>query len=286
MENTPFAILFKQIMNDDLDAAIPTIIANNWFNVRFDRYVSGMGKYTLLSGSRPPIVSVAAYFGAVDIFRFLVANQADLNQVDEKGVPPLIYAVHGGKIDILQAIEQWEGLDTMTCEKVFRYAAECNRFEMLLYFDSHLKNINVLTFDDRGMNGLHYAAQNGNIEIMKFFIDKGADINLSAFGFQDRTPLHCASTQKNASAVDFLLKCPNIDLTKVTQFGETPLHLSASPGYLENVKLLVEAGIDINAKDSATFPLFAFLFNFFFNRLNEFCCQQQERSCSIFSKSS
>ncbi|KAH0789498.1 serine/threonine-protein phosphatase 6 regulatory ankyrin repeat subunit A-like isoform X1 [Histomonas meleagridis] len=266
MEKSPFATLFKQIIDDDLDAVMPTIIENNWFNVRFDRYVPGMNRYSLLSGARPSIVAVAAYFGSVDIFRFLIANQADLNQADEKGVPPLIYAVSGGHIEILQAIELWEGLDTETCESVFRYAAECNQLEMLLYFDTHIKNTNPLTTDKRGMSGLHYASQNGNIEIMKFFIDKGADINLPASGFQDRTPLHCASTQKNASAVEFLLNCSNIDLTKTTTFGETPLHLAASPGFLDNVKLLVQAGIDVNAKDSVTFALFVFILNFFYNR--------------------
>lgn len=142
--------------------------------------------------------------------------------------------------------------------------------------------------DEVGLTPLHYAAGSCQIEIMEFLIKKGAEVNVEADPERkEGTPLEAAAMGGCKDAVELLIKKgadfkkygPNaIDLA-VYMFGEVKKHsvknvppwmdyigvvkvlvkkvkprdqtlfTAVEEGYIEIVRLLIESGVNLNAKD-------------------------------------
>jgi ankyrin repeat protein len=113
--------------------------------------------------------------------------------------------------------------------------------------------------------GLHGAAFHGHWRLCQFLLERGADANrpLAETG---ETPLHAALCKANRPAYDLVLKVllaqgadPNA-VTKphaetgdfmrdVRTKGETPLHRAAAFGTEEAIRLLLDAGAKVDARD-------------------------------------
>lgn len=100
--------------------------------------------------------------------------------------------------------------------------------------------------DEDGLTPLHLAAGLGRLDIVKFLLERGADIEAKEkYGC---TPLHYAGERAIAKCI--IEHGADIEVkTKSVFGGATPLHLVAASGALGVVKLLLEQGADINAKD-------------------------------------
>ena len=136
--------------------------------------------------------------------------------------------------------------------------------------------VNFRDYDRR--SPLHIAASEGHVDICKYLIRKGARVNRSdrwggfplddahrhrrsdvvillrengaKFGSTSQTVnLITAASEGNAKEVRTLLEFGSMDLNQGDYDHRTALHLAANEGHLEVVKLLCEAGADINVKD-------------------------------------
>ena len=91
---------------------------------------------------------------------------------------------------------------------------------------------------------LHHAIDSGHLEAASLLIDRGAEIN--AVNFMTETPLHIAAYKGNADAVKLLLQNgadPNLREMR----DRIPLFLACNWGHdLETVRLLIDAGSDVN----------------------------------------
>jgi len=106
----------------------------------------------------------------------------------------------------------------------------------------------VNSLDKDKMTPLHHAVDAGKLEAASLLIRMGADIN--AVNFKKETPLHIAAYKGNAGAVKLLLE-HNADLTMREMRDRIPLFLACNWGNdLETVRLLIEAGSDVNNKNS------------------------------------
>lgn len=96
----------------------------------------------------------------------------------------------------------------------------------------------------QGETALHAAALKGHDEIVEILLEAGVDVNVASWG--GVTPLYRAAHTKQASTVRLLLK-RGADPTRRTGDNMTPLHgigmSGDGSGYLEVVKMLVEAGV-------------------------------------------
>jgi len=111
------------------------------------------------------------------------------------------------------------------------------------------KNPSLVNSSDKDkMTPLHHAVDSGNLEGASLLISMGANVN--AVNFKTETPLHIAANKGNADAVKMLLK-HGADLTMREMRDRIPLFLACNWGNdLETVRLLIDAGSDVNDKNS------------------------------------
>jgi ankyrin repeat protein/ketosteroid isomerase-like protein len=101
--------------------------------------------------------------------------------------------------------------------------------------------------DGQGLTLLHYAAYGRSPDLVNFLIDRGA--NAGAKNTQGQTPLHVAAMNDGAEVAGALLK-RGAGLEARDDYGRTALVLCARErGQLATVRVLVEAGADVNAAD-------------------------------------
>ena len=62
------------------------------------------------------------------------------------------------------------------------------------------------------------------------------------------TPLNAAAAAGSKEFIEELLKVDGVDLEFATESGNRPIHQAAMNGHLEIVKLLLEAGADVNSR--------------------------------------
>ncbi len=98
-----------------------------------------------------------------------------------------------------------------------------------------------------GMTALHWAAMNGDSELAQMLIVAGANVKATT-RLGSYTPLYLASQQGHGAIIQSLIKAGG-DVKAGTPNGTTPLMAAAASGELEAVRVLVENGSDINAKD-------------------------------------
>ncbi|CAL4969309.1 unnamed protein product [Urochloa decumbens] len=133
----------------------------------------------------------------------------DVNAPDKSGDTPLVNAVRGGTVGVVQ------------------------------YLLEHGANPDKA--DGKGCTPLHFAAEGGHCEIVKALLSKGANVD----SFCDAgTPLHMAAFCENDDVIKILLD-HHPDCNKAFNDGYTPLYMALIAGSLRCVKLLIEAGADV-----------------------------------------
>jgi len=127
---------------------------------------------------------------------------------------------------------------------VFEAAAfgDVDRLTELLEAEPSLVN----DYSGDGFTALHFAAFFGRHEAAALLIDRGAEVDAFGRGWMTGTPVHSAVSRKHADVFRILLDAganPNARQSA----GWTPLHAAAMNGDLTSVELLLAAGADPNA---------------------------------------
>ena len=98
-----------------------------------------------------------------------------------------------------------------------------------------------------GMTALHWAAMNGDAELAQMLIVAGANVRATT-RLGTYTPLYLASQHGHAAVIQALVTA-GADVKAGTPNGTTPLMVAAASGEVEAVRLLIEHGSEVNAKD-------------------------------------
>lgn len=107
----------------------------------------------------------------------------------------------------------------------------------------------------KGMNTpLLLAAASGDENICRLLIDRGADLNtLNHRGFDAVfMAVLCGHQAKGLPWLLQLLHTKGMDLNRTDRSGATPLHLCAERNLARPVRMLVDAGADVNARHAKT----------------------------------
>lgn len=190
-----------------------------------------------LTEFQPRIAQAAAYYGAENIFRFLLTKRTYVRLPDNAGHILTHFVTASGNPFILQWCKDHE-LD----------------FTGTLIYAAIFRRENVFNFikeDDKSDQGevLCAAAANNFISAAEWLLKDGTDINYKNKE-DSQTPFHQAAQAGHPNLVRLFVSQPGIDLNAQDVRGRTPLHLAAENGQTEVVKIIITTeGINPYVKD-------------------------------------
>ena len=140
----------------------------------------------LIKNNKTSLIEYAAFFGSIQIFNYLISNNAELS-------PSLwLYAIHGNNAEIIQILEDKNVQKNDS--KCFKEAVKCHHNEIATYFletstqlsdDFKMKNgfryynFKFFSVDPKNQNSLLYAIKYDYFTIVKLLLEtKMIDFNL------------------------------------------------------------------------------------------------------------
>ena len=190
--------------------------------------------------------------------KFLIEQGADVNLANKGGWTPLYLATDNRNIEGGDYPTRTADMDTLEfIALLFEKGADPNA-RMIESSETRTVFTNQW-LDEKGATAFLRASQSGDIELMKLLLEHGADPNINTeLGV---TPLAAAagigwvegvtqewSTEKTVEAVKLLLEL-GIDPNFQADTGRVALHGAGHKGATEVVKMLVEAGANMDVRD-------------------------------------
>lgn len=188
-------------------------------------------------------LQMAAYYNHVECVRALIQAKATVDALNSQGETALHKAASQGHVDCVKALLE---------AKASIELRDSNGFTALLKVDS---------------------SRDGHTACLKALIEAKADVHAKLKS--GWTALHLAADSGNAKNVEILLGA-KADVNARTSSGQTALHLVVmTTGNKETVKALLEAGIDVFARDNV--KLTALCYTAHFNHSD--CLKELVRYC-------
>jgi ankyrin repeat protein len=184
----------------------------------------------------PTLIQVAAFFGSVKCFRWLLSNSADLRAFDQHFVTLAQMAVAGGNIEIIRLCQQYN-LDFYA---TVHFAVKYYRNDIFDWL-SDILSIDANEVDLTGQNLIHSACKSNNMHALRRLAACGADINAVSYDGQ-WTPLRIAVRRGYMESIKYLLSLPQLDVDRHRPKSLTPLSLATKRGDVVIAKLLIARG--------------------------------------------
>lgn len=194
------------------------------------------------------LAGMAASIGDKSTVEKLIRIDADV-----KGVVPLQRACVWGHLDLLQMIVEGPRATTENgfygMNKPFRIAIKKGHFELVKYLID--QGISIHSQEPRELSYIALAAKYGHLSLVQLFLEKKAKINALS-SCERKSPLHyalLAFTGPNSLQIVKLLIDAGADVNAETSEGLTPLHIAACEGSSLCLQMLIEAGAKIDHVD-------------------------------------
>lgn len=258
------------LRNDDLESLERYTLETGNYDTSMSSASSG--NFEILAAN-PSLLSIAAFFGAVQCFEYLQMSGADMTKADDMGRLPVHFAAAGGSLEICDVLDG-AGADftvhdaqDMGC---VHYACLYAHVQVLQRLETR-----ALPLDDPRL--VLFAAKHETTEVMEYLLEHGCDINANVGGEtpfllafkhspavlrfllqhgvdtnvivkDDRTALMDACYSGDLNIVNILLEFGNDGIDYQDHFGWTALLYACSKGHGEVVQKLVECHADVNKK--------------------------------------
>jgi len=191
-----------------------------------------------------------------NIVKLLVAKGANVNAKESRGRTPLHYSVWGDRLEIAKLLLEAEA-DVNAKDNdgwtPLHYTVFPDKLEIAQLFVEAEADVNAR--NDEGETPLHFAATRGKTEAAKLLLEAGADVSVK--NDKGQTALHkildtsesiyLGKLQPKDTVELFLTK--GADVNSKDKDGRTPWHLAAQSAEGDVVKLLLDKGAKIDAKD-------------------------------------
>ncbi|CAF2610235.1 unnamed protein product [Rotaria sp. Silwood2] len=192
---------------------------------------------------------LAATAGHANIVARLLENGANIEAQSERTKDTaLSLACSGGRQEVVEVLlkkganREHRNVSDYTALSLAASGGYVNIIRLLLNYGAE---INSRTGSKLGITPLMLASMNGHVAAVKLLLDMGSDIN-AQIETNRNTALTLACFQGRAEVVSLLVdRKANIEHRAKT--GLTPLMESASGGYVDVGRVLLERGADVNA---------------------------------------
>ncbi|XP_041364259.1 ankyrin repeat domain-containing protein 50-like [Gigantopelta aegis] len=203
----------------------------------------------------------AACDGHLDVVRRLVAAGADLNATTNKGFTPLLDSIRNNHIEVAGELIS-SGCDVNKADRYKQAPLHAAIRQVSHYFDKDNKPTVSLVrklvsmgcdrniADGQGWTPLYQSAYAGDLEITTMLLKEGA--SLDSITKTGETILHGGVCGNSPEVVEFLLKsgCSHSAVNNGGQHALTAAIVSRSK--IEIIKMLIDAGSDVNLKDTSS----------------------------------
>jgi ankyrin repeat protein len=175
----------------------------------------------------------------------MIARGVNVNAHGERGIPPVMYASAFGSVNALKLLLDAGGdvnsRDSLDASALMWSVTEPDKVDLLI-----ARGADVNAKSKTGRTALMLAAlHNGSDRVVDLLLAKGADVN--AKDARGLTFLGAASAACNPQQVRIAVE-HGLDVNaKDVSLGFTPLMNAAGNGDLESVKILLAHGADVNA---------------------------------------
>lgn len=188
--------------------------------------------------------------GEIEEAKQLIADGADVNQLDVHGNSVLHIAAQNGRAGVIEDL-LLNGADVNygnNHQNTAIHLAAQNGWNEVAGHLLRAKKLNVDKKDLHANTALHLAAQNGQLGVAEKLIEAGAKLNEpNAHGL---IPLHLA-VQNGFNEMTSLLVQNGADLNHQDLIGNTPLHTAFHNSRTEIAQYLVASGANENQKNKS-----------------------------------
>uniref|UniRef100_A0A671Q0Z6 Ankyrin repeat and death domain-containing protein 1A-like n=1 Tax=Sinocyclocheilus anshuiensis TaxID=1608454 RepID=A0A671Q0Z6_9TELE len=180
----------------------------------------------------------AAGAGSEQAVRLLLDHDMEVDDMDSFGMNALLLAAWFGHLSILKILVSMGA--KLTCENknglnLLHCAAQRGHISILEYIMEDLENVQLNKVDKSGKTAFHLAAEHGHLEVVEFLIGMGCVHDLKD-KVRDSKSQGCTDAPQ----------CVLIRFSLLLDDGMTALHLAAEGGHYECIRLLLEAGCNVN----------------------------------------
>ncbi|XP_030637932.1 protein phosphatase 1 regulatory subunit 12C [Chanos chanos] len=181
--------------------------------------------------------------GSLEVVEFLLAQGADINQVDSEGWTPLHVAATCGNLEITKfLLEQGASLTAVNCDgDVPLDIAEDEATEVLLQEHTTKQGVDL--------EAAKRAEEEQIMTDARAWLTEGlpADLRHPKTG---ATPLHVSAAKGYLEAIKLMCQC-GLDVSAKDNDGWTPLHAAAHWGQGDACRILAEQLCDMEARSNA-----------------------------------
>lgn len=194
-------------------------------------------------------IYVAVVEEEVETVADLIAKGANVNSMRQWDETTLLYlAVESNNFEISKLLlDAGANPNAAKWDTLIQLSVQSNNIDitkLLIKAGADVNETMVLL----GMTPLQWAVNSNNIEIVKLLVNAGADVN--AYTSSLESPLEMAIQRRNVNLIKFFLNfIPDVNSIK-NKFGTQALHLAVHSGNSRVVKLLLDAGADVNVKNN------------------------------------
>ncbi|XP_052074779.1 uncharacterized protein LOC127712406 isoform X3 [Mytilus californianus] len=192
--------------------------------------------------------SGSCYLGTVDLVKWLISRNTNINYCREDGWFPLLWTSQEGHVDVVKVLLQ-HSADVNKCKNngvsSLYIASQEGHVDVVKVLLQHSADVNKC--NNNGVSPLYTASYNGHVNVVKVLLQHSADVNKC--NNDGVSPLYVASENGHVDVVKVLLQ-HSADVNKCNNNGVSPLYIASEKGHVNVVKVLLQHSADVNKCDN------------------------------------
>lgn len=168
--------------------------------------------------------AAAVQNGHLDIIKYLVSCDADVDHPIHDGATPIFIAAYRGYIEIVRfLISRGANLETPNSKGNTPFFICCQhcRLDIAALLADH--SVNLEPINEAGSTPFFFACQEGNLDVVKFLVAR--DVNCTR-GKNGITPFHMACYRGHLDVVTYLTVEKGMNPRAIDGHGRTPLEVA------------------------------------------------------------